>query len=44
MLQSSDNDFLEMDGFLPIGKLINGFSYLVVNDNRQIVPDGEIGE
>lgn len=41
--QVSDDDFLEMDGFLPIGKLIKGFSCLVINDKSEIVPDGETG-
>jgi len=40
----SDDDFLEIDGFLPIGTLISGFSYFIVNNALELVPSGEMGE
>jgi D-alanine--poly(phosphoribitol) ligase subunit 1 len=37
-------DFKNVNGFLPLGKLINGFSYYIINDDGGIVEKDELGE
>lgn len=39
----SDEDFEDMNGYPPLGKLISNFSYYIVEDNN-IVEDGQSGE
>jgi D-alanine--poly(phosphoribitol) ligase subunit 1 len=40
----SDSDFEELDGFLPIGSLINNFEYFIIDENFKITPKNEKGE
>ena len=40
----TDADFEQLDGFLPIGSLIQNFDYFIVNENLKILPQGEKGE
>ena len=40
----SASDFTELDGFLPIGALIQDFGYFIVNERLEAVPEGAKGE
>jgi len=37
-------DFTDLQGFPPIGRIIDNFSYLIVDANNKPVPEGERGE
>ena len=39
-----NHDDLNSDDLLPLGLISNNFSYMIVNENNQLVKDGEIGE
>jgi D-alanine--poly(phosphoribitol) ligase subunit 1 len=40
----TEDDFEDMQGFSPLGKMIPNFSYLILDENCQKVPDNEVGE
>ncbi len=40
----SEMDFDDMNGFLPLGSLINGFDYFIVDENLKVTPHNEKGE
>jgi D-alanine--poly(phosphoribitol) ligase subunit 1 len=40
----SADDFIDVQGFPPLGHMARNFSYLIVNDENRKVPDGELGE
>ena len=40
----SDADFADLQGLAPLGHIANNFSYLIVDEAGQPVPEGEIGE
>lgn len=40
----SKEDFHDLNGIPPLGELIDGFSYLILDDEDERVPDGEAGE
>jgi D-alanine--poly(phosphoribitol) ligase subunit 1 len=40
----AEADFADIQGFPPLGEIINNFSYLIVDENDKCVPAGEIGE
>ena len=42
--QITEDDFEELQGFAPLGQMAPNFSYLIVDENNQKVPDNEIGE
>lgn len=37
-------DFQDLQGFPPLGNMIDNFSYLILDENGKRVPDNEIGE
>ena len=37
-------DFEDIQGFPPLGDIIDNFSYLILDDNDQKVPEGDVGE
>jgi len=40
----SDDDFLELHGFPPLGDMIPNFSYLILDENNSKVAKNEVGE
>lgn len=42
--QVTEDDFADLQGFLPLGTLIPNFSYLILDDTNEKVCDKEIGE
>lgn len=38
------NDFINLQGFPPLGQIANNFSFLILNEKSERVPDDEIGE
>lgn len=38
------DDFLDLQGFPPLGSMAANFSYLILDDENKTVPDGELGE
>lgn len=40
----TDIDFEDLNGFPPLGCLINNFSYLILDDNNKKTPNNEYGE
>ena len=40
----TDDDFVDLRGFPPLGDMIDNFSYLILDENDKRVPDNEIGE
>ncbi|MEP6894769.1 MAG: amino acid adenylation domain-containing protein [Chloroflexota bacterium] len=38
------DDFVDLQGFPPLGSIASNFSYLILDDENKIVPDGELGE
>lgn len=38
------NDFHDLQGFPPLGSIAANFSYLILDDENKMVPDGELGE
>ena len=40
----SDQDFEDLQGFPPLGKLIENFGYLILDENNEKTPDNECGE
>jgi len=40
----TEDDFKDMQGFSPLGKIIPNFSYLILDENNQKVVDNEVGE
>jgi D-alanine--poly(phosphoribitol) ligase subunit 1 len=40
----TSNDFRDLQGFPPLGEIISNFSYLILDENNQKVPDNMIGE
>ncbi len=42
--QISQDDFTDLQGYPPLGRLIGNFSYLLLGQDDQQVPDNEVGE
>lgn len=42
--QLSDTDFEDLQGLPPLGQIANNFSYLILDEDSQLVPVGEVGE
>ncbi len=40
----SDQDFEDLQGFPPLGKLIENFGYLILDENNDRIPENECGE
>jgi amino acid adenylation domain-containing protein len=38
------DDFVDLQGFPPLGNVIRNFSYVILDDKERVVPDNEIGE
>ena len=40
----SEGDFTDLIGFPPLGEIANNFNFLILDDDGEKVPDGEVGE
>jgi len=40
----TNDDFNDISGFPPLGQMAGNFSYLIIDDNHNLVENGEVGE